>query len=98
MIGSTPRKWRSDGSPVNGDVHAGFCGGPGGEIPPGYPTGGVTRRAIPRNVKSEACGPLSRLLTAVVAGEGLPVTVGRLSPYRQGHAHERLCFAMSWVG
>ena len=39
MIGSTPRKWRSDGSPVNGDVHAGFCGRPGGEIPPGYPTG-----------------------------------------------------------
>ena len=52
----------------------------------------------PPAVKSEACGSLSRLLTAVVAGEGLPVTVGRLSPYRQGHAHERLCFAMSWVG
>jgi len=48
MIGSTPREWRSDGSPVNGDVYAGFCGRPGGEIPPGYPTGGVTRRAIPR--------------------------------------------------
>ena len=29
MIGSTPREWRSYGSPVNGDVHAGFCGRPG---------------------------------------------------------------------
>ena len=38
VIESTPRKWRSDGSPVSGDAHAGFCGGPGGEIPPGYPT------------------------------------------------------------
>ena len=47
MIGSAPREWRSDGSPVNGDVYAGFCGGPGGEIPPGYPTAAITRRAIP---------------------------------------------------
>ncbi len=45
MIGSTPRKWRSDGSPVNGDVHAGFCGGPGGEIPPGYPTTHICARS-----------------------------------------------------
>ena len=51
MIGSTLRKWRSDGSPVNGDVHAGFCGGPGGEIPPGYPTGGVTHREFAVDVR-----------------------------------------------
>ena len=44
MIESAPRKWRSDGSPVSGDVHAGFCGGPGGEIPLGYPTGGMATR------------------------------------------------------
>jgi len=44
MIESTPREWRSDGSPVSGDVHAGFCGGPGGETPPGYPTGGKAAR------------------------------------------------------
>jgi hypothetical protein len=56
MIGSTPRKWRGDGSPVSGDVHAGFCGGPGGEIPPGYPTGGVTHRAIPMGRSSKDGG------------------------------------------
>ena len=44
MIESTPRKWRSDGSPVSGDAHAGFCGGPGGETPPGYPTDGMVTR------------------------------------------------------